>query len=264
MKKIKLILPILLILILSLSCSQCICQEVISEDHTININFSNDYISVEESITLMGDSNKNYTTISFWIMDKSSDLKIQINDNNIENIKENENTYICNITSLNINMGSKVSINIKYNLETQEDGSFSKKVLRNTDEITLLYDGETIYSAIDLKENSKFDVKLNKPIEENLSIFTIIAIFLLAILLIVFTTYFFKKQKISRKKQASSDSEEYLVTKKSLLMGLLKDIEKKHRAKKISDETYHKLKDIYKNDAVDTMKKIEDIKEELE
>ena len=46
-------------------------------------------------------------------------------------------------------------------------------------------------------------------------------------------------------------------------MQLLKDIEKRHRAKKISDDTYHKLKDHYKNEAVETMKKMEDIKSEV-
>ena len=42
-------------------------------------------------------------------------------------------------------------------------------------------------------------------------------------------------------------------------MEVLKDIEKQHRAKKISDDTYHKLKDQYKQDAVETMKQLEDM-----
>jgi len=43
-------------------------------------------------------------------------------------------------------------------------------------------------------------------------------------------------------------------------MSILKDIEKQHRAKQISDDTYNKLKDIYKQQAVETMKKLEDTK----
>jgi hypothetical protein len=55
------------------------------------------------------------------------------------------------------------------------------------------------------------------------------------------------------------ESEELLSTKKSLLMTILKDIEKQHRAKQISDDTYHKLKEQYKQEAVNAMKKLEDI-----
>ena len=51
-----------------------------------------------------------------------------------------------------------------------------------------------------------------------------------------------------------------LATKKALLLSLLKDVEKKHRAKDISDETYNKLKEEYKQQAVTVMKKLEDIK----
>ena len=42
-------------------------------------------------------------------------------------------------------------------------------------------------------------------------------------------------------------------------MSLLKDIEKQHRAKQISDDTYHKLKERYKQETVETMKQLEDI-----
>ena len=40
-------------------------------------------------------------------------------------------------------------------------------------------------------------------------------------------------------------------------MNALKDIEKKHRAKEISDESYSRLKEEYKRDAVEVMRKLE-------
>jgi len=46
-------------------------------------------------------------------------------------------------------------------------------------------------------------------------------------------------------------------------MEILKDIEKQHRAKQISDDTYHKLKEQYKHEAVDAMKKLEDVKSKV-
>ena len=43
-------------------------------------------------------------------------------------------------------------------------------------------------------------------------------------------------------------------------MSILKDLEKQHRSKSVSDETYDKLKDEYKQQAVEVMKKIEELK----
>jgi hypothetical protein len=41
---------------------------------------------------------------------------------------------------------------------------------------------------------------------------------------------------------------------------LLKDLEKQYRAHSISDETYSKIKDEYKQHTVDAMKKLDDLK----
>ena len=71
-----------------------------------------------------------------------------------------------------------------------------------------------------------------------------------------------KKQRTKAKKSIV-ESEETLNTKKALLLSLLKDIEKKHRAKGISDDTYHKLKERYKQEAVDAMKQLEDMKSKV-
>jgi len=68
-----------------------------------------------------------------------------------------------------------------------------------------------------------------------------------------------RKQRTKAKKSIV-ESEETLTTKKALLLSLLKDVEKKHRSKDISDETYNKLKEEYKQQAVAVMKKLEDIK----
>jgi hypothetical protein len=77
------------------------------------------------------------------------------------------------------------------------------------------------------------------------------------ILVIVLSIFSFKKQKI-KVVESGIESEEVLKTKKTLLMSILKDIEKQHRAKQISDDTYHKLKELYKQQAVEAMKKLEE------
>ena len=250
----------MLLMLLGIS-FQCVGQETISENHLIEIESNNDYLSVKESINLELSEN-NLSELSFWIMDNSLDIKISINDINIDDIETNENVYTCNLSNVSIDNPLGVAINYRLDKSIENTG-FEKNIIRDTNKISVTYEDTTIYSATNLKENSKFTVQLIKYEEETFSILTIVAVFLLVILLIVFTAYFFKKQKITKKKHASAHSEEYLSTKKTLLMQLLKDIEKRHRAKKISDDTYHKLKDHYKNEAVETMKKMEDIKSEV-
>ncbi len=93
--------------------------------------------------------------------------------------------------------------------------------------------------------------------------FYTVLILLLLVLIVVLVAYAFRKQKSTKIKQTASETEELLSTKKTLLMSLLKDIEKQHRSKKISDDTYHKLKEQYKQEAVNTMKKLEDTKSKV-
>ncbi len=264
MKTPKIIIPILMLLILFGSCFQSIGQDVVTEDHVINIESYDDHLKVEESITLIGSGSNNYSEMSFWMMDDSSDIEIFVNNNKIDEPKVNKNIYTVNISNLNINMNTSLSIVLTYNLETSvRDTGFEKTLVRDTNKITVKYDNTKLYSADDITEGNKFTLKLVKYEEETLSVLSIVAVFLLILLLIVFTAYFFKKQRMNKEKQVSSNSEEYLTTKKSLLMQLLKDIEKRHRTKKISDDTYHKLKDHYKSEAVETMKKMEEIKSEI-
>ena len=140
---------------------------------------------------------------------------------------------------------------------------FTKKVVRTTDSISVIFDNEEIYTATNLAPNTSFNLQLYEPIEPTLNLYTTISIILLVILLIVLATYAFRKQKSAKIKEIAGESEELLNTKKTLLMSLLKDIEKQHRAKQISDDTYHKLKERYKQEAVEAMKKLEDIESKV-
>ena len=87
----------------------------------------------------------------------------------------------------------------------------------------------------------------------------IAAIVVLLLLVIIIGAASFRTKKPVKSKRIVVGSEEMLNTKKILLMQLLKELEKKHRAKQISDDTYHKLKEQYKSETVDAMKKLEDM-----
>jgi len=261
-KLISLNLTILITLLFITSISSA--QNIISESHTVDIYTQGDYMKVTESLTVTCDSEESHNNISFWITDKASDISILFNDNKIdeENIIKNNNIYNCNISELNFNITNPAEITIEYT-STKTMESFEKKLLRDTKILTINYNDENIYTGTSINNNNKITIKLIEKEETVLSIYTIITISLLVILLIVFTVYYLKKQKTTRKKEVVGVSKEYLETKRTLLMSLLKDIEKQHRAKKISDDTYNKIKEHYKNEAVDAMRKLEDFESEV-
>jgi uncharacterized metal-binding protein len=102
-------------------------------------------------------------------------------------------------------------------------------------------------------------IRLYNPTEAPLNITILVIAFLVAIIVLALLLLFFKKQR-SKTKKTIAESEETLTTKKTLLLSLLKDLEKQYRAQSISDETYNKIKDEYKQQAVDAMKKLDDLK----
>ncbi len=263
MKKKLLVAVSIFMLTLLLIVNISYAQSTISESHTINISNQNNYLKVEETLVLKGDSDKTYKNLSFWITDKATDISISINDTQIDDITKNDKIYNCNISNLNLKINSQIDANIEYKLESTTS-EFEKKLLRDTENIILQYDNEIRYTAEDLKSNSKFIIKIDIQKEQQaLNIYAIVTIFLLVILLVVFTTYYFKKQKTTKKKEITGISKEFLTTKKSILVSILKEIEKQHRSNKITDDTYSKLKEQYKNEAVDTMKKLEDMDSEI-
>jgi hypothetical protein len=172
--------------------------------------------------------------------------------------KTSENIYQANLSTLDIEMDSQPKLELSYSIDKNSE-SFKKDLLRNTSSIKVVFDDITLYTASNLMMDAGFTLSLYKPTETPLSLYLIIGVILILILLVVVTIYALKKPKAAKTKKSVGESEELLSTKKSLLMTILKDIEKQHRAKQISDDTYHKLKEQYKQEAVNAMKKLEDI-----
>ena len=228
----------------------------------IELSEEDDTIDVFETYTF--DSYEN-EIISFWIQSGHSDISITINESVIT-VSPNNNVYSVNISEYNITSGFVVDV--KYSLAKNID-SFEKKLQYDTTELIIKLDEKQIYSGTNLNAQSQIDIALQKQSQTEPTtvetipnwVYAIIAVLLIMLLAV----FFFSKRsgpasassKIDENKTASK---EYLTTKKSLLMETLKEIEKKHRSKKISDETYNKLKGRYKQEAVETMKKLEDTK----
>ena len=199
-------------------------------------------------------------TIAFWIQSGHSNVVITINDLVITPSPSNYFYYV-NVSGLNIT--SENIIKVKYNLE-KNTVNFEKILQYNTTSLTIKFDGNELYFGNNLVSGSYLNLALQKQVPgqivENIPIWIYIIIIVLVILLIAVFIGLGRKQKTTAKKEGIGGSEELLATKKALLMETLKEIEKRHRSKQISDDTYHKLKGEFKQDAVEAMKQLEDLK----
>jgi len=231
--------------------------------HDISIEMKENKLFVEEKIDLIGSADEPYEHISFYIQNGATNINVLFNNNPIEDFKIDKNIYTFNLTSLNILVNQSLSVTLSYELPISTM-YFTKKLVHTTQNISVSFDKyDEIYSSDIITQDGEISLKLYKPTETPISWYIIAVIILLLILLSVTLFYSFRKQRSSKISKEGSESEEFLLTKKTLLMSLLKEIEKQHRAKKISDDTYHKLKSNYKNEAVDAMKKLDDIKSKV-
>jgi len=263
MRKILICIILGIVTIILLPSAMASTEDITIETHDISISTGDNIIRVEEILTIQGISNETYGIIKFWIQDDAEDINIIVNNNKVSYTSA-DNEYICNISSFNIKMDSSIQVTISYTL-SKDTERFKKTISSNTTSISVEFDKNNLWNGKNLPAGVGlyFDLLLYEPSETPLSWYIIVSVALLVILLIVSTLYSFRKQRLSKIKEIAGESEELLTTKKMLLMSLLKDVEKQYRSKIISDDTYHKLKEQYKQQAVETMKKLEDMKSEI-
>jgi hypothetical protein len=227
--------------------------------HAVTITTMDNKLVVKETV-LVTDYNPEDTLFTYWLQENVADVSIQINGTDVYYTTMG-NEYNCNLSGLLPSTTSGFTMVISYDLP-KEATMFTKTLLTNTTQFTVTFDTTQLYSADDLSAGSSFSLRLYEPQEPPLQGYMILFIVLLVILLIVSTFYSFRKQKAAKLQDIMNESTELLQAKKQLLLTTLKDIEKQHRSKKISDDTYHKLKDYYKQQAVDAMRKLDDMESE--
>ncbi len=237
---------------------------ITTEQQIITISISNNGLIVEENIKVTNVAFVNVTSIKFWIQQDATDVEIlavesgvYLSSNISSNIRES------NLAKHNLSLSHEDTLDIRltYTLPTNTK-YFEKTILYDTASLQITYEDDELYQGehlVDNTESNSVRILLHRPTEPPVNIIYIVIIFLLVVFLIASTLLLMRKQRRKAKKSIV-ESEETLVTKKVLLLSLLKDVENKHRAKDISDETYNKLKEEYKQQAVETMKKLEDIK----
>lgn len=236
-------------------------DEIVANNHEIKITTSEHNLNVEEIIYFKIFQDENIKFLSFWLQDEASEVRIFYKGEPITYDNNSvENYYTINITSLNLNNDTEIRFELDYKLIKNSESTFQKELLTNTSSLGVVFDDSKIFTSKNLISGTTFSLKLYQPKETTLSLFFIIGIILIIILVFVIFLYIKKRQRVIKVKKISSASEELLSTKKELLMNLLKDIEKQHRGKQISDDTYHKLKEQYKLETVEAMKQLEDMK----
>lgn len=231
------------------------------EQQIITISISDSGLAVEENIKVTTAA-VNATSLRFWIQQDATDVEILAVESGtyLSSIVIGSNIQECNLSkhNLSINPEDTLDIRLTYTLPT-DTKHFIKTILYDTASLSITYEEDELYRGEHNTKSNSVRILLHRPTDTLVNIVYIITIFLLVVILIASTLLLMRKQRTKAKKSIV-ESEETLTTKKALLLSLLKDVEKKHRSKDISDETYNKLKEEYKQQAVDVMKKLEDIK----
>ncbi len=242
---------------------------IVANQQQVTISLAARGLQVDETIRVTNQGGDNATSLSFWIQQDAQDTKI------VETQSGKEltplitgNVRTCNLSAANLTIGTGKSLTIEltfflptteqYYIQTllYDTASLSVVYKDGNTELTL-FQGEHLLYGSDV--NNALQIRLYKPTEAPLNITTLLIVFLIVIVILASLLLLLRKQRAKTKKGVV-ESEETLTTKKSLLLSLLKELEKQYRAKSITDETYTKLKEEYKSQAVDAMKKLDDLK----
>ena len=229
------------------------------DEQTVNIVNTEEGLFVTEDFTLTNIGIENITELQLWIQQEGEDIEIIATEKNAQLTPIiSGNLYTCNLSAYNLSINPAVSMDFQVTYTLTAD-RFEQTLIYDTTLLTVTLNQQELYRGQQLSDDESIRVLLYKPTEAPLNTLYLVIVFVLVILLIALTLLSLRKQRTKVRKEIT-DSEELLSTKKAVLLSALKDIEKQYRAKSISDETYNKLKDEYKQQAVEVMKKLEDMK----
>lgn len=226
--------------------------------HRIQLTPGEEYIYVNEKINLeINEDETNITNLVFWIPTDADNIQATVNNTIIPTVEIEGNVYQGNISDIKQATLSSNTIELTYTLPISIQ-QFSKTLLRNTSELTISYENTDIASATFLSKDSSYSVPIPAESDKALfNVYTLTLTILLIILLLVSFVYGLRKKKNGKTRKRAFESDEVLSTEKTLLMDVLKKIEKLHRSEKMSDDTYHKLKAYYKQQTIEIMSQLE-------
>lgn len=234
---------------------------IVTDSQTVTIIVANNGLHVEETIRVSNHGTENVSLLRFWIQSEAKqDLTITATSSGTSlSWFVNGNIRECNLTEKHLSIPPTGSFEVKlsYGLPTNTN-RFIKDLLYNTSQATVSYNTQTLFSGKNFAKSNELVVQLYNPSEAPMGITTLVLVFLVVVIIITMLLLVLRRQR-RKKRVGTIDTPEALTTKKELLLDLLKELEKQYRAKAISDETYTKLKEEYKAQAVDTMRRLENI-----
>ena len=232
-----------------------------SINHTIEIVEVNKSYQVKEHIIIDSSLLTNTSQYKFQLPSSADeeDLTIIIDNVQLSNAQHSNSIYILDI---NRSTSEKETVNVELTYYLPLSTVYlDKTFLEGTSDVMIFFEESKIFVSNEQPENSFIQVKLLKQIQpDSFDLYTLMLIVLLVIIIIVTSYYAFVKRKNGKDRKRHFESIEVLETEKTLLLSMLKEIEKMHRGQKISDDSYHKLKSYYKNQTVEIMSALDDEK----
>jgi hypothetical protein len=182
---------------------------------------------------------------------------VTINDQPIQYEQEEDTIYLCNLSMVNTSLRSTLDVHIGYDLP-QTTHVYSTTLLRNATHIQIQCNDQALGSFIALTKGSVLSVPLSLREEASpLTLYLLMVVLIILLVIVVLLLVSRKKRQTTQSRIRTMESKEVLQTEYDMLKEMLKQIEKYHRTEKISDDVYHKLKDHYKQQAIETMVALE-------
>ena len=231
----------------------------------ITINLIEKGLSIEEKLTYKNTVESNASILKFTIPQGASQIDIiTTTGDDFLIFPIDDTTYEINLSENNIQLqqDATIELHLSYSLPTNTE-TFQKTILYDTNYLSVEFNDRVIYQG----ENIKFDddqknsvsLALYRPTEAPLNLTALIIIFSLVVIIILIMILVVRRRQTPTT-SGDTESKEILDIKKALYLTMLKDIEKQHRGKQISDEAYSKIKNEFKQQAVTVMQKLEEKK----
>jgi hypothetical protein len=214
----------------------------IVDEQRVTISLTNTGLQVDEEIkvTNINKGNETISSLQFWIQqDIQNAVKITERNSGKELVPLIiGNIRTCNLSAANLSIipDKSMTFQLTYYLPTNTQ-YFIKTLKYNTTEFSVSYENRDLFLGTQLyssQGNNEIQIRLYNPTEAPLNITTIVIIFVVVIIILAVLLLLLKRQR-SKAKKTIAESEETLTTKKTLLLSLLKDLEKQYRAQSISD-----------------------------
>ena len=262
-QKTSIFIPIILLFLLSATFTVHATKPITIDRQEITIDLIGQGLSIQEQLTYKNTQSKNITILRFTIPQDASQINI-INTagNDFQFYPIDDTIYEINLSEYNIQLTQDaiITLSLTYTLPTNTE-IFLKTILYDTHYLSVDFNDRTIYQGENIYYNetqkNSVSLALYRPTEAPLSLTALIIIFSLVVVIILIMILLMRRKQIPTKTH-ERESKEILDTKKALFLTMLKDIEKQHRSKQISDETYSKIKSEFKQQAVIVMQKLEE------